>query len=181
MSRWMTPGAVQRHEAARELRERPPEALDVEHPVVRRRLEGPLAAARAGPHVVEEVVALDELHRQVEAPGVLEELSEPDQKRVGELGEHPKLVLELVERVAGALVESLDGEALAGAAIPCFEDRAHPARPELAQELVAIYAQTLWLHPEALLISWRSTPGRPGSTPERSSSRWLEASEHPNP
>ncbi len=88
-----------------------------------------------GPDVGEEVLPLDELHREKPGPLVLAELPQADEVRVLDAVERAELVLEAEERVGLHRPESLQCDALVPLAVDGLVDDAHSPRAQLAEDL----------------------------------------------
>jgi hypothetical protein len=96
--------------------------------------QAPLVEAGAGdlgdgrcprPHVLEEVAALDELHREEPALVVADQLAEGDQVRVGQALQHAELALEAGQRVRVGVGQRLQRDPLTALAIERLVHLAH--------------------------------------------------------
>ena len=87
--------------------------------------------------VAEEVLALDELHREEDHIALVGyELVQVNEVRVKDVRERPKLLLESIEIVCVEVHQGLERDALLQLAVEYFVDDAHAALTEAAQHLV---------------------------------------------
>ena len=91
--------------------------------------------ARPGPHVLEEVVALDQLHREEPAVLVANQLAEGDQVVMRDGLEDAELAFEAGECVRIGVAEGLERHAFATLTVERFEHLSHPASPQSATDL----------------------------------------------
>ncbi len=128
-------GAVDRLEPIDELPERRAQPIEIDR-AARQRVIGPVAAAAA--HPAHEVLAEDELHRDHPLAAILDQLVEPHDVGVVQVGEQPELGLEREQRAGLERVQALDRDLLAGAAIAGAADHAHRAGAQLVEHLEVV-------------------------------------------
>ena len=97
-----------------------------------------LGPAAVGPDVPDEVVSLDQLHREEPAPPSLHKLAKAHQVRVIDVLQGAKFVLEVQERGAVELAHRLEGDVRLRLAVERLVDHAHPAFANAAKQLEAI-------------------------------------------
>ena len=83
----------------------------------------------------EERLSLDARHREEPATSVGEELVEPNEVRVDQIGERSELVLQAIDRDAVEVLEGLERYDLAALLVERFEDDAHAAFAEATAHL----------------------------------------------
>src|SRR5215208_4964218 len=94
---------------------------------------------RLTPHadVLQEVDALDELHREEPVAAILDQLTQADEIRVMHVLERPELVLEAQHRIRRDRPKGLEGDAAVVFAVEGLVDDAHATRTEPADDLEA--------------------------------------------
>lgn len=168
---------MKRQQAARELRQRQPQPIEVagdrdlqrrqrrrrEHPgaqlghlgaaggrhLVGGRGERPVGArhvGRAVPQVGEQIVAVEQLHREEARRGVDDEIVERDQVRVREIGEAAELALELVDLLDVGIGDGLERDPLAALPILGLIDHPHAACTDAADHLISPRAERALEH-----------------------------------
>ena len=93
---------------------------------------------RSAAHVLEEVDAVDQLHREEPLILVREKLVQPDEVRVGDVGEGPELALQPEERLDVAVAESLEGHHLVALPVERLIDDAETSSAEAPLDLKAL-------------------------------------------
>ena len=87
---------------------------------------------------LEEILALDQLHREKPAPLVLAQIEQADEVRVVQLGDDAELLLEAQEPGRIVVQHHLEGDATARRSVLDLVDRPHPADAEQARRRVAL-------------------------------------------
>ena len=154
--------AVQGHHAHRQLRDR--------------RAQPRLVEPAAGPDILEEVNAPEQVHREEPLRAVGLQAMQADQVRVADIGGRAELALEAVEPGPVNIRQQLERDAIAPHEVHRLEDDPHAAAPQLAdQPVVAQPAgrQRLVVHRLAGRARARvarmttSIPGTPGESARR--------------
>jgi hypothetical protein len=92
---------------------------------------------RPVPEVGEQVVAVEQLHREEARIAVDDEIVERDQVGMREVGEAAELALELVDLLDVGVRDGLERDTLTALAVLRFIDHSHAPRADAADHLVS--------------------------------------------